>query len=237
LGLRLQRGTRTEGKDGGGFDIDGGCVDCVVEKCLSLDNHGPGFMHCDYPKAGQTKGNVIRSCISINDGQREKGAGYGFGFVAWGAGLEECVIEKCLVVADKVSVKNSNKGLLFTDYISGFAAKEDKTQIRGCVFRSNVLQAGEGLSMVSNTLPEAKLEHVLLEGNTYLSQKGDPLFLQGEKRYSNVDEWRKATGQETREGKSTVGPIKTNSIILPDGFQRLTPRELEKSSLWKLLPE
>lgn len=226
-------GTRTEGKDGGGFDLDGGCVECVVERCLSYDNHGPGYMHCDYPKAGLTRGNVIRSCISINDGRREKGAGYGFGFVAWGAGLEECVIEKCLAVVDSAAGKAASKGLLFADYISGFAAKEDKTQIRGCVLRNNLALAGAtDLPLVSNNLPDAKLEDVRHEGNSYLSKKGDPLLLHGEKRYSDVNEWRKATGQETRDGKPTVGTTKADSITVPGEYRLTDPRSLAEWSLF-----
>jgi hypothetical protein len=231
-------GTRTDGKDGGGFDLDGGCIECVVVKCLSYDNHGPGYMHCDYPKAGLTKGNVIRSCISVNDGRREKGAGYGFGFVAWGAGLEECVIEKCLAVVDSAPDKNASKGLLFADHISGFAAKEDKTRIRGCVLRNSVaLAAVADLPLVSNTLPDAKLEYVRHEGNSYLTKKGDPLLLHGEKRYSNLDDWRKATGQETSDGKPTVGTAKADSITVPALQQLKVPRELEKAPIWKIVSD
>jgi hypothetical protein len=190
-------------------------------------------MHCDYPKAGLTRGNVIRSCISINDGRREKGAGYGFGFVAWGAGLEECVIEKCLAVVDSAAGKAASKGLLFADYISGFAAKEDKTQIRGCVLRNNLALAGAtDLPLVSNNLPDAKLEDVRHEGNSYLSKKGDPLLLHGEKRYSDVNEWRKATGQETRDGKPTVGTTKADSITVPGEYRLTDPRSLAEWSLF-----
>lgn len=229
-------GTRTEGKDGGGFDLDGGCVECVVEKCLSYDNHGPGYMHCDYPKAGLTRGNIIRSCISINDGRRDNGAGYGFGFVAWGAGLEECAIEKCLAVVDTAPGKSASKGLLFTDHISGFAAKEDMTHIRGCVLRENIaLAAAADIPLVSNNLPDAKLEDVRHEGNSYLAKKGDPLLLHREKRYSNLEEWRKATGQETREGKSTVGTAKADSITVPAEFRLTAPRSLAEWSLFKAL--
>ena len=226
--------TRTEGKDGGGFDLDGGCVECVVEKCLSYDNQGPGYMHCDYPKAGLTKGNVIRSCISINDGRREKGAGYGFGFVAWGAGLDECVIEKCLAVVDATAGKSASKGLLFADYITGFATKEDKTQIRGCVFRNTIALGAVGdTPLVSNNLPDAKLEDVRHEGNSYLAKKGEPLLLHGEKRYSSVHDWRKATGQETREGKPTVGTAEADSLKIPADYRLTDPRALAKWPLFK----
>lgn len=221
-------GTRTEGKDGGGFDLDGGCIKCVVEHCLSYENHGPGYMHCDYPKAGQTKGNVIRSCVSINDGRREKGAAFGFGFVAWGAGLDECRIEKCLAAVTAPAPKRPAEGLLFVSFITGFADKADKTHVRGCTFRNNIaFNAAKDVPLVSNNLPAATVKDVRVEGNSYLTKKGEPLLLHGDKRYSSLDDWRKATGQETRDGKSTVGNARTDAIKLPDDYRFRDPRKLD----------
>jgi len=229
-------GTRTEGKDGGGFDLDGGCLECVVEHCLSYENHGPGYMHCDYPKAGVTKGNVIRSCISINDGRREKGAAFGFGFVAWGAGLDECTVEKCLAVVSEPAAKQSTEGLLFVSLITGFADKADKTHIRGCGFRNNIaFNTAKDVPLVSNNLPNATLEDVRFEGNSYLTDKTEPIFNHGDKRYSSTDDWRKATAQETRDGKSAVGKTTAESLAVPRDYRLTDPRALEKQSLWKAL--
>ncbi len=229
-------GTRTDGRDGGGFDLDGGCLECVVEKCLSYDNHGPGFMHCDYPKAGVTKGNVIRSCISINDGRREKGAAFGFGFVAWGAGLDECRIENCFAAVAPDAPKEAREGLLFVSLVSGFADMADKTRIRGCVMSDNIaIAAGAGVPLVSNNLPHATVEDVRYEGNTYLVQKVEPLFLVGDKRFSNLDDWRKATGQETRNGKSVVRGSDAKSFVIPADYRLRTPRELSLFPAFKYL--
>ncbi len=54
--------------DGGGFDIDGGCQNCVIEYCYSHDNAGCGYALFEYgsPRAAFT-GNVIRYCISVAD--------------------------------------------------------------------------------------------------------------------------------------------------------------------------
>jgi len=228
-------GTRTEGKDGGGFDLDGGCIECVVEKCLSNDNHGPGYMHCDYPKAGLTKGNIIRSCISINDGRREKGAAFGFGFVAWGAGLDDCIVEKCLAVVSEPAAKKPPEGLLFVSFISGFADKTDKSHIRGCHFRGNIaFNSAKDVPLVSNNLPSATLDDVRFEGNSYITDKAEPIFTHGDKPYSSTDDWRNATGQETRDAKSTVG--KKEGVSPPTEYRLTDPRLLEKSAIWKLAP-
>ena len=42
-------GNRTSGADGGGFDIDGGSLDCVLQYNYSHDNDGPGLMVYTYP--------------------------------------------------------------------------------------------------------------------------------------------------------------------------------------------
>jgi hypothetical protein len=53
--------------DGNGFDLDGGCVNCVIEYCYSKNNHGAGYLM--YPYSGSTVTNcIIRFCISVNDG-------------------------------------------------------------------------------------------------------------------------------------------------------------------------
>jgi ferric-dicitrate binding protein FerR (iron transport regulator) len=230
-------GTRTEGKDGGGFDLDGGCIECVVEHCLSYENHGPGYMHCDYPKAGVTKGNIIRSCISINDGRREKGAAFGFGFVAWGAGLDECTIEKCLAVVNEPVAKKPPEGLLFVSLITGFADKADKTHIRGCSFRNNIaFNTAKDVPLVSNNLPAATVEDVRFESNSYRVKGVEPLFVDGGKRYATGDAWRQATGQETRDGKSTAAPVDQPAITVPAEYRVRDPRKLDTFSLYDALP-
>lgn len=56
------------GGDGGGFDLDGGCTNCIIEYCYSHGNNGPGFMAWQYSGASTHNNNIIRYCISQNDG-------------------------------------------------------------------------------------------------------------------------------------------------------------------------
>ena len=52
---------RTSGGDGGGFDLDGGSVDCVLQYNYSHDNDGPGLMVYTYPYASHTDSRQRRS--------------------------------------------------------------------------------------------------------------------------------------------------------------------------------
>jgi Right handed beta helix region len=71
--------------DGGGFDIDGGAQDCVIQYCYSHDNDGPGYLICQYAGARAFTSNTVRYCISENDGRRQTGTRHG-GIHFWSSG-------------------------------------------------------------------------------------------------------------------------------------------------------
>lgn len=54
--------------DGGGFDLDGGVTNSIIQYCLSYENEGSGFGIFQYEGAGKWNNNTIRYCISENDG-------------------------------------------------------------------------------------------------------------------------------------------------------------------------
>jgi hypothetical protein len=56
--------------DGGGFDFDGGSVDCLMQYNYSHDNDGSGLMVCQVNNFPTNTGDVIRYNISQNDGRR-----------------------------------------------------------------------------------------------------------------------------------------------------------------------
>lgn len=62
------------GNDGGGYDLDGGCSECVVQDCVSMDNYGPGFLISSYPGSAVTRNCIIRHNSSILDNQGGKAA-------------------------------------------------------------------------------------------------------------------------------------------------------------------
>lgn len=63
----------TRGRDGGGFDIDGGCESCVLQYNYSHDNDGPGFMLYSYPYAlFGGRNNIVRFNLSENDSRKNR---------------------------------------------------------------------------------------------------------------------------------------------------------------------
>lgn len=57
-------------KDGGGFDLDGGCIGCTIEDCESYYNEGAGYGFFHWGNS-VWKDNIARRCSSINDGINE----------------------------------------------------------------------------------------------------------------------------------------------------------------------
>ena len=69
-------------KDGGGFDLDGGVTNSVVQSNYSHDNDGAGYLLAQFQGARPFYGNVVRNNLSVNDGRRNR---YG-GIHLWSTG-------------------------------------------------------------------------------------------------------------------------------------------------------
>jgi hypothetical protein len=54
--------------DGGGFDLDGGVSNSIIQYCLSWSNQGPGIGLFEFGASKKWENNVVRYNISRNDG-------------------------------------------------------------------------------------------------------------------------------------------------------------------------
>jgi len=62
--------TSPNGKDGGGFDFDGGMTNSVMQYNLSANNEGGGYGMFQYAGATEWSKNIVRYNISYNDGTK-----------------------------------------------------------------------------------------------------------------------------------------------------------------------
>ena len=67
--------TSEKGKDGGGFDFDGGMTNSVMQYNFSANNEGAGYGLFQYYGASIWKNNIVRNNISYNDGRKNGQAG------------------------------------------------------------------------------------------------------------------------------------------------------------------
>ena len=89
--------------DGGGFDIDGGSQECIMQYNYSHDNEGAGFALFEWGNNIPFVKNVIRYNISQNDGRKN---GYG-GLTFWATDSDHKLID-CEVYNNTIYVSKEN---------------------------------------------------------------------------------------------------------------------------------
>lgn len=174
-------GNRTTGADGGGFDIDGGCEDCVLQYNYSHDNDGPGLMVYTYPyESRPNRGNMVRFNISENDSRKNRTYA-GLWVRNDGDGMTGVEVYNNTVLVGP-----------WTDQ----AASVHGDGVEAC-FRNNIFLAQGGVVPLRVEKPHSKLR---FENNLYW-RDGSPVPVEwGQKAYTGLEEWRKETCQELLGG-------------------------------------
>lgn len=90
--------TSTKGKDGGGFDLDGGITNSLVQHNYSANNEGAGYGLFQYYGATVWKNNIVRNNFSYNDGRKNGQAG----FLMWIANESPEPISNCQIYENTV---------------------------------------------------------------------------------------------------------------------------------------
>ena len=116
--------TSKGGKDGGGFDLDGGVTNSVIQYCLSYENEGAGYGLFQYWGASLWHHDTVRYCLSINDATTTEGSG---GIFVWNGvndsvQLADCVVYNNVVYsthapAIQFEPMSANKNFLFVNNI------------------------------------------------------------------------------------------------------------------------
>ena len=199
---------KSPGEDGGGFDLDGGVTNSVMQHNLSYGNQGPGYLLCQYPEAPVWKGNIVRHNISYNDGTKNSKAG----IALWegGKGISDALVHDNIIVNESNAVTSTHK-------------------ILGIVFRNNIFISGD-------TTLSGKTEAFRFEGNTYWpGGGGKPVYDRDGNTYGTLQEWSNATGQETDAKGRILGKIEDPGLLLPSGIGDLPtdPAELSRMKFFR----
>lgn len=173
---------RTSGGDGGGFDLDGGSVDCVLQYNYSHDNDGPGLMVYTYAYASHAdKGCIVRFNVSDNDSRRSR-AYAGLWVRSDGNGI--------------ASLKVHNNTLRLGRW-SNQAAFVDGSGVEA-EFKNNILVGCDGALPL---LVEHPTDHLRFQNNLYWGD-GAPFRIQwGDQSYGSLAEWQQKAAQESLGGK------------------------------------
>ncbi|PVY38525.1 right-handed parallel beta-helix repeat-containing protein [Pontibacter virosus] len=177
------------GCDGGGFDLDGGVTNSVMQYNYSHDNDGAGFLIAQFEWARPMRNNIIRYNISENDGRKNDYKG----ITLWvenhdkGGNLDLLVYNNT-IFADS-AIAPSGGGVFFK---SG-----GHHNVR---FFNNIFYSRNGAPMVvaADTTMDVSFHH-----NAYFSENGRYTFVWGDVRYTSLPDFQAATGQETMSGSPT----------------------------------
>jgi len=192
---------KTSGGDGGGFDLDGGCVNSIMQYNYSHDNHGAGYLICQYSGAREFKDNVCRYNITENDGIA---CAYPMGAIHFYSSGSSGGIQNTQVYNNTVYVSVATRGA---------GIEIDTGYIYNTLIYNNIILTAPGKLVVDSSDTSGGWS---FKGNCYWTYGGDIAISWGDKTYTSLDEWRKATGQEKINGRD-VGFGVDPKLINPGG--------------------
>ena len=191
--------------DGGGFDLDGGVTNSIMQYNYSHNNAGPGYLLAQFSGARPFSNNVIRYNISENDVR--KGSYYG-AIHLWN-GDDSNVIKYTEVYHNTIYVSPQ----------SGTAPKA--VSIDGATtnthIRNNIFVTTGGVPLVDiATWSASQQSGLLFQGNDYWSS-GYPFRIRHDgTTYLSLSAWRSATGQE-KSGAANTGMNVDPGLVNPGG--------------------
>ena len=191
--------------DGGGFDLDGGTTNSVMQYNYSHDNDGAGYLLGEYSGSSNTSGNTIRYNISQNDGQKN---GYA-GIYIYNFGTNTKVTGNYLY---NNTVFNSSGGsaLVLQGDLSGAAAAN--------LVANNILMTANGVKLVndqrSNRTAGVKgVGGVQLVDNDYYATGAFKIVI-GSTTYTSVTAWLNAVIAQERLDSDSNGVLNDSDLRL-----------------------
>ena len=196
------------GDDGGGFDLDGGATNCVMQYNLSYRNQGTGYLLCQFPNGPEWSNNTVRYNISLNDGEKSFHSGIGL-FLSTG--------------------RISGAQVYNNTIVNPVHAVSTVGDIPGVVYRNNIFVGGSDL--LSGDFSSSRFEK-----NVYWHIGTGAIYRSDERSFYSLDEWSAATGQELIEGV-LAGKYADPGIVLPGSDDKLPtdPRYLSDMPFFRLL--
>jgi hypothetical protein len=186
--------------DGGGFDLDGGVTNSIVQYNYSHNNAGAGYLLAQFAGARPFGNNVVRYNISENDGR--KGL---YGAIHFWNGNGSNGIKDTEVYNNTVYVSPQ----------AGAAPKAVRfhSATTNTHLRNNIFVTTGGVPLVDLVGGQSGL---LFQGNDYWSSGAPFRIRHGGTTYTSLNSWRSATGQE-RNGMVNTGSNVNPGLVNPGG--------------------
>jgi hypothetical protein len=203
--------TSKGGKDGGGFDLDGGVTNSVIQYSLSYENEGAGYGLFQYWGASLWHNDTVRYCVSINDATTTEGSG---GIFVWNGSNDSIQLTDCAVY----------NNVVYSTHAPTIQFEPMSTN-KNFLFANNIF-IGSGPVVHG---PSSGEEFI---GNIWWTAGGEIMF----RDHKDLAEWSAATGQEKLNGQS-VGKQVDPKLKGPFVTTITDPYQLDSLTGYTLLKE
>ncbi len=176
--LSYRNKTSKGGADGGGFDLDGGTTNSIIQYCFSYDNQGSGYCIFQYWGASPFYNNIIRYNITENDGTVSDSQA---GIYVWNSSGDAKQFYNCKVYGN--IVYNAKVAAL---------SFSDKSMNNGFDFYNNIFVGKDSLMIGRDVLDKCTFE-----GNDWWSLTGG-FNIHGSKNFKT---WATQAGKEQKNGQ------------------------------------
>src|SRR4051812_6936787 len=196
--------------DGGGFDLDGGVTNSIIQYCLSYENWGSGYGIFQYGGADNWSNNIVRYCISLNDGKVTDKAS---GMLIWNGGNMDSAFTN--FYAYNNFFYNDEK------YVFGFL---DQSQHKKFSFFNNIFIAADSSNIFDGI--DSSTDDIFL-GNVWMRKNGG--FMQNS--FTDINKWSSATGYEQQAGKITATTSHQKIFSIPSHIDIADPYKIKTNFL------
>ena len=167
-------------KDGGGFDLDGGVRNSIVQYNYSHDNDGAGYLLAQFEGAKAFHNNVIRYNVSENDGRKNSYGGIHLWSTGADGGIRNTTIYRNIISTSKSNVGNSAA----VDCMS-----EGVHNIR---FYNNIFKTDGEVDLIRGM----SYPNLVFQGNSYQATDTDFKILWDGQIFDTLAQWQNHMGQD-----------------------------------------
>lgn len=187
--------------DGGGFDLDGGCTNCLIEYSLSFNNTGAGYLVCSFGGPRPVINNTIRYSVSFGDGVATAPPSSLFTFTP-----DELL--NTVVIGNTFISKNGE-----AVFGSGFGLPANGLVMEGNAFLS---LAGGPIGLFEPDPPK----NAIFSGNEYWSSEAGRWNITWGSgfSYTSLEDFRFGAGQEIDSSGAPTGSSQDPLLTTSDGF-------------------
>ncbi|HEY8929275.1 MAG TPA: right-handed parallel beta-helix repeat-containing protein [Mucilaginibacter sp.] len=178
--LSYKNKTSKGGADGGGYDLDGGVTNSIVQYNLSYGNQGSGYCIFQYWGASPWHHNTFRYNISENDGTVSDSQA---GLYIWNSSKDEKQFNDCDVYGN----------IIYNDKVAAISWSE-LSDSRGIRFYNNIFVGKDSIIRGKDKIGDASYH--------------DNVWWSIDKKFNidgfrDINTWSAQTGKEQRDGKLT----------------------------------